>query len=245
MWLGLDTSTLTASLALLRRDAGGAWSVVATRRDGPPARQSELLPGSISALLAAEGLGLEALTGIVVGLGPGSFTGLRIGVAAAKGLAYALKIPLCGVSSLAAAASLGPEGVPLYVTAVARVDDLYLGRFVREGAAVRALGAEEALSPKELAARLETDAAAVVMGPAVDGYRAKLVGLGVATERVLGLGAVPPAEALVRLATLPGAYAPESLFALEPHYVRSSGAEMNPKFPPLPGPEPVARLKED
>jgi tRNA threonylcarbamoyladenosine biosynthesis protein TsaB len=188
---------------------------------------------------------LEALSGIVVGLGPGSFTGLRIGVAAVKGLAYALKIPVCGVSSLAAAAWLGPEGVPLYVTAVARVDDLYLGRFVRQGDVVRSLGAEEALSPAELAGRLEADPSAVVMGPAVAGYGAKLAGLGVAPSRILDLGAVPPAEALVRLATLPGAFETQALFALEPHYVRSSGAEMNPKFPPLPGPEPVARLKED
>ncbi|MEN9798226.1 MAG: hypothetical protein RL653_1922 [Pseudomonadota bacterium] len=245
MWLGLDTSTLTASLALMRQGPGGAWSVVATRSEGPPAKQSELLPGSISGLLAAQGLGVEALSGIVVGLGPGSFTGLRIGVAAAKGLAYALEIPVCGVSSLAAAAACGPEGVPLYVTAVARVDDLYLGRFVREGAQVRALGAEEALSPQELAARLAADPSAVVMGPAVAGYGAKLADLGVAASRILDAGAVPPAEALVRLASLPGAFDPQSLFALEPHYVRSSGAEMNPKFPPLPGPEPVARLKED
>jgi len=245
MWLGLDTSTLTASLALVKRHADGRWETVGTLEEGPPARQSELLPGLVEALLGRHGLELPALGGIVVGQGPGSFTGLRIGVAAAKGLAYALKLPLCGSSSLAAAASAGPEGRPLYVTAVARVDDLYLGRYVREGQRVRALGAEEALSPAELAARLAEDPDAVVMGPAAREYGPKLVGLGLAPARVVLAGEVPSAAALVAQAALPTVFDAQALFALEPHYIRSSGAEMNPKFPPLPGPAPVARLKED
>jgi tRNA threonylcarbamoyladenosine biosynthesis protein TsaB len=245
MWLGLDTSTLTASLALAQPHADGRLEVAGTLEAGPPARQSELLPGLVETLLQRHGIGLEALSGIVVGLGPGSFTGLRIGLAAAKGLAYALRLPLRGGSSLAAAAAAGPEGRPLYVTAVARVDDLYLGRFVREGGGVRALGAEEALSPAELSTRLAAEPDAVVMGPAAREYGPKLAALGVAPARVLLAGEVPSAAALLAQAALHGAYDAQGLFGLEPHYIRSSGAEMNPKFPPLPGPAPAARLKED
>jgi tRNA threonylcarbamoyladenosine biosynthesis protein TsaB len=50
---------------------------------------------------------------------------------------------------------------------------------------------------------------------------------------------------LARLASLPVRYVKEDLFALEPHYLRGSGAEENPKFPPLAGVPAVARLKED
>jgi len=230
---------------LVERHADGRLETVGTREAGPPARQSELLPGIIHELLRQHGLDLKSLTGIAVGLGPGSFTGLRIGLSAAKGLAYALRLPLCGTSSLAAAAAAGPEGRPLYVTAVARVDDLYAGRFVREGAAVRALGPEEALSPAELAGRLAEDPDAVVMGPAAREYGPKLAALGLEAARVLLVGEVPAASALVAQARLPEAYDAQGLFGLEPHYIRSSGAEMNPKFPPLPGPAPAARLKED
>jgi len=245
MWLGLDTSTLTASLALVQRHADGRLETVGTLEAGPPARQSELLPGIIDTLLQRHGWELKAVSGLVVGLGPGSFTGLRIGLSAAKGLAYALRLPLSGSSSLAAAAAAGPEGRPLYVIAVARVDDLYLGRFVREGGRVRALGDEEALSPAELAARLAAEPDAVVMGPAAREYGPKLVALGLEPARVMLAGEVPSGAALVAQAALPGAHDAQALFGLEPHYIRSSGAEMNPKFPPLPGPAPVARLKED
>ena len=44
---------------------------------------------------------------------------------------------------------------------------------------------------------------------------------------------------------MPAAYDARTVFGLEPHYIRGSGAEENPKFPPLPGVEPKARLKED
>jgi tRNA threonylcarbamoyladenosine biosynthesis protein TsaB len=53
---------------------------------------------------------------------------------------------------------------------------------------------------------------------------------------------VPSAFALARLATWPAAYDAQAVFALEPHYLRGSGAEENPKFPPLPGVESKARL---
>ena len=107
--LALDTSTLTLSLALL--DPSGA--VKEQLAIGPPRRTSEVLPGEIEALLSRHRLTPKSLTALVVGLGPGSFTGLRIGLATIKGLAYALRIPVAGVSSLAAVALGGPEGVPV------------------------------------------------------------------------------------------------------------------------------------
>lgn len=80
---------------------GGA--VVARRfLTTPSAHASELIP-AIRRVLRESGAGLDRLTGVVVGAGPGSFTGVRIGGAAAKGLATSLGVPLYATSSLRAA----------------------------------------------------------------------------------------------------------------------------------------------
>src|SRR5438874_383636 len=128
MFLALDTSTLTLSVALCERlpsasSAEGTLRVIAHDVQGPPKKQSELLPDAIDQLLRAHGVKLADLEGIAVGLGPGSFTGLRIGLASAKALAYGAGIKLAGTSSLRAAALEGPEGHTLFVSAVARLDD--------------------------------------------------------------------------------------------------------------------------
>jgi tRNA threonylcarbamoyladenosine biosynthesis protein TsaB len=239
--LALDCSTLTLSLALLRVDG----SVVEHRLVPPPTRQSEALPGEIDALLKAQGFTLADLTGFVCGLGPGSFTGLRIGLATAKGLAYALGKPIVGASSLAALALEGPEGVTLISTAVVKKGELYVCSYRREGKGVTALSPETSLTVAQLADLLKSQPAARMIGPGLIDYQAPLTALGVPAESFLGGPLVPSAVALGQLVTVPATASKDALFALEPHYLRGSGAEENPKFPPLPGVEPKARLKED
>ncbi|NBD08542.1 MULTISPECIES: tRNA (adenosine(37)-N6)-threonylcarbamoyltransferase complex dimerization subunit type 1 TsaB [Corallococcus] len=242
--LALDTSTLTLSLALVERrgeDVRAVEHVVVP----PPEKQSEALPGVVGELLQRHGLKLQDLEGLAVGLGPGSFTGLRIGLATVKALAYATGLKVAGASSLAAVALEGPEGVPLFCLAVARKDDLYLGAYRRVGHAVEALAPETAMSPEEVAQRMAAEPEAVALGPALADYRQALEKHGVAPHRLLSGPAFPSAVEVGRLARLPEAYSQQALFALEPHYVRASEPERNPKFPPLPGPAPTARLKED
>ena len=243
MLLALDTSTLTLSLALLER--GPPLRVIEQVHHGPPRKQSEMLPGVIQELLLGRGVELRDVQAFIVGLGPGSFTGLRIGLATAKALAYAFRAPLAGASSLAAAALDGPEGRELWPIAVARQQELYVGRYRRAGDGVEALGPEEAHAPVEIAARLVHAPDAVLLGPAVPEYRQQLERLGVAPERILDVGAVPSASAVARLARIPERFDVQALFALEPHYVRPSEAERNPRFPPSPGPAPTARLREE
>ncbi|MBL8917818.1 MAG: tRNA (adenosine(37)-N6)-threonylcarbamoyltransferase complex dimerization subunit type 1 TsaB [Myxococcaceae bacterium] len=238
MWLALDTSCLTLSLALVR--PGG--EVVEHVLVPPPTKQSEALPGVIDALLRRHGLTLKDVTGLVSGLGPGSFTGLRIGLSCLKGLAYALRVPLVGVSSLAALALDGPEDVELFSVAVVKKNELYLGRYQRRGVAVTALEPETSLPIDAFAKLVGATPGARVIGPALTDYRLALVERGVLSAQLLEAPVVPSAVALARLATMPAAYDADALFSLEPHYLRGSGAEENPKFPPLAGVESKARL---
>jgi tRNA threonylcarbamoyladenosine biosynthesis protein TsaB len=242
MLVALDSSTLTLSLALV---APGEALPLAVERHGPPAKASDLLPGVLLELLGRHGLSLDDVQGFAVGLGPGSFTGLRIGLATVKGLAYARRVPVSGASSLAALALEGPEAIPLGAIAVARRGEIYLGRYRRSGTELEPLAPEEALSHVDLAQWVASEPAARLLGPAVHEVRAELLQAGVPADRFLELPDVPAAWAVSRLAPPPGALDLQALAALEPHYVRASEAERNPRFPPLPGPAPTARIRDE
>lgn len=104
--LAIDTATSVAVVATgdasggLRRES--AWTA--------GFRHGEELLGRIVELLAAENLTRDALGAIVVGTGPGAFTGLRIGLATAKTLAHELDIPIAGISTAAALAHAARSG---------------------------------------------------------------------------------------------------------------------------------------
>ena len=100
--LGLDTATSAAAACVLRAD-GEAFEVAppAERLLRPPAHATELMPAVAEAMERAE-VDWDDLDAIAVGIGPGTFTGLRIGIATARALATAAGLPLRRVSSLAA-----------------------------------------------------------------------------------------------------------------------------------------------
>jgi tRNA threonylcarbamoyladenosine biosynthesis protein TsaB len=100
MLLALDSSSNVASLALLRDS-----SVAADLRWNVGRRHSQELIAHLDALLAQVDAKVADLTAVAVALGPGSFNGVRVGVTAAKTLAMALAIPLCGVCTLDVIAS--------------------------------------------------------------------------------------------------------------------------------------------
>jgi tRNA threonylcarbamoyladenosine biosynthesis protein TsaB len=240
MIVALDSSTLTLSLAVGRP---GEPAPLLAERHGPPAKMSDLLPGAILGLLSRAGLTLDDVRAFAIGLGPGSFTGLRIGLATVKGLAYARRIPVCGASSLEALALEGPEGVPVAAIAVARRGELYVGRYRRVGARVESLAPEEAWTETDLVRWLAAETGACALGPAVHERGEALLAAGVAASRLLGAPDIPSAWAVARLAGEPPAFDVQLLAALEPHYLRASEAERNPNFPPLPGPAPTARIR--
>ncbi len=95
MQLAIDTSTDTASLALVQNDRVIAEMTWRCGRN----HNRQLLP-NLDHLLKQLGVSLETVTGIIVARGPGSFNGLRIGIGAAKGLAFGLGVPIVGIGSL-------------------------------------------------------------------------------------------------------------------------------------------------
>jgi tRNA threonylcarbamoyladenosine biosynthesis protein TsaB len=101
--LGFDTSTPATAVAL-RLPSGCIYGDRHDPREGErPGHATQLLPIA-ERLLARAGVGWESVQRIAVGIGPGTFTGLRVGVATARGLAQSLNAELVGISSLGALA---------------------------------------------------------------------------------------------------------------------------------------------
>lgn len=151
--LGFDTSTRATSVCVLRDDGEPfEYAPSPDRLTAPPEHAAELLP-AVAATMERAGVGWDAIEAIAVGVGPGAFTGLRIGIATARSLAHAREIELRPVSSLRALA----EGIdaPLRLPLIdARRGELFAALYEGE----RERWAPAALAPDELAERLRPEA---------------------------------------------------------------------------------------
>jgi tRNA threonylcarbamoyladenosine biosynthesis protein TsaB len=151
--LGLDTSTAAAGACVLRDD-GELFEIAPepAALGRPPAHARELMP-AVAEVLERSGLAWHDLDAIAVGVGPGSFTGLRIGIATARALAAAAGLQLRPVSSLAALArgieQLGSDSVVLPVIDAKRGEV-----FAAAYDAGRELWAPFVASPETLAERV-------------------------------------------------------------------------------------------
>jgi N6-L-threonylcarbamoyladenine synthase len=129
--LVIDTSGPECAAGIY--DAGGA-QMLAFRSETIGKGHAEVLPGMVEAAAAEAGLPLKALDRIAVTVGPGSFTGIRVGVAMARGLALSLGIPAVGVSTLEMVAEpvLG-RAKPVLALIDARREELYAQLFHADG----------------------------------------------------------------------------------------------------------------
>jgi tRNA threonylcarbamoyl adenosine modification protein YeaZ len=158
--VALDSAAPDQSVAVSDRagTVAGASSWTAPRGQG-----SELLPRLLT-LLQAHALDLHAVEAVAVGLGPGSFTGLRVGLALAKGLAVGLQVPIVGIGSLAAWLEAEPQAVGALVRSGAN-EAWALGRGDHEPRLIgfeeigTAVGERPLVAPRELAAALGLDRA--------------------------------------------------------------------------------------
>jgi tRNA threonylcarbamoyl adenosine modification protein YeaZ len=126
--LGLDTATPAVTVAL--HDGGQPLAQLVTV---DAHRHAELLAPSIAKVIADAGVSQRELTGIAVGVGPGPYTGLRVGVVTAKVLGAALGIPVYGVCTLDVIAADAEGGWSFLVATDARRRELYFARYDATG----------------------------------------------------------------------------------------------------------------
>jgi tRNA threonylcarbamoyladenosine biosynthesis protein TsaB len=197
--LALDTATARTTLAL----GEPAGNVLAARTWPAERREEVALLEQLRDLLDEAGLRPAELGALIVGLGPGGFTGLRVGLATAKTLAWGLHVPLAGiVTPLALAfAALGGTDIEdrLAVVQPAGPHDRYVTRVTRAEGGVALLGGPLLAAPEALAEALVAGEAVAAVGlPADDPLGASALELG---RRALdGLGAALLALGARRLA---------------------------------------------
>ena len=125
--IAIETSTESCSAALLS-DGG-----LLERSELAPRRHAELILPMIESLLDEAGISRRQLDGVAVGRGPGAFTGVRLAISVAQGLALGLEVPVVSVSSLAALAYDVPSdsGSLILATIDARMGEVYAATFHR------------------------------------------------------------------------------------------------------------------
>ncbi|CAG35891.1 tRNA (adenosine(37)-N6)-threonylcarbamoyltransferase complex dimerization subunit type 1 TsaB [Desulfotalea psychrophila] len=235
--LAIDTATNCSSVAITRGDSL-CGEVIASLSLSSGITHSRRLLTSIEWLMAEVGMDWQGLTGIAVSLGPGSFTGLRIGMATAKGLATAAGLPLYGVSSLDVLASRCVTDKLICVALDARKKEVYTALYRRVGGEIQRLGDYQVLAPESLVAMI--DEPVLFVGDGVRVYSDRL------SLSALAGAEIAPAILHTISATALGFCAADCAIrgemldtaAAVPLYVRASDAELNLGIKVTPRPIP-------
>lgn len=193
--LAIDTASDKPNVAICHGDR-----VVSRAMDD--GGRTEQIFRHVDAALAEAELVLEALDCIAVGRGPGSFTGLRVGMAAAQGLAYGAGLRICSISSLAVMAlGAGRRAGAAYVVAAldARMGEVYAGSYRIGAAGAEVIDADRVLAPADLTVAGEQPFVAAGPGWAVHPELAARL-----ADRILSLDSAcrPQAADLLELARI-------------------------------------------
>lgn len=232
--LGLDTTTSVTTAGVTR---GG---LLLAERSEPLRRgvHARSLPTLVDGVIAEAGTTVTGLDAVAVAVGPGSFTGIRLGIGFAKGITFARGIPLVGIGTLDGLAEVAGHGeVPLAACLDARNGEVYLAFYGAAPAGTRRSRLEDvvALSPAIAAAQIEErlPAGGLVVGDAAGIYAAEFARFDLAGIRVVSFDSVHPRGGMIaalggeRLAA--GAASVEGPVAAV--YVRPSAAETSRGVP--------------
>ncbi len=222
--LGVETATPQAGCAL-----GGAEGVLASFHVARGRRHAEVLVPAIEFTCRQAGVRLKEVSVVAVDVGPGLFTGLRVGVATAKAMAQGLRVPMVGLSSLDLLAFAVRHTSRLIAAVVdARRGEVFSALYRPVPGGVQRLGPPTVSSPQDVASELMArNEETVLVGDGAQRYAAELGGGHHVEIADAGLS-YPSAAALVELAH-PRAIREEFVqpWELEPLYLRKSDAELN------------------
>ncbi|MBP2646256.1 MAG: universal protein YeaZ [Firmicutes bacterium] len=220
--LAIDTATLVSSVALATEGTLLAELTLETKKN-----HSEQLMPNIEQLLNVAGVSQNQIKAVAVSIGPGSFTGLRIGLATAKALAYAWQVPVVGVPTLEALAyGCCVPGAVLAATLDAQKGNMYLALYQGQGNTVAVMRQPHVVSLAEAIKEWQAlDQPVVILGEAIKLYNGKIP----VSDKLMVAG---PHLAMPRAANV--AYAglemlktgiSQDVMTLEPMYIRRSEAE--------------------
>ena len=222
--LGIETATATAGCAI-----GGHEGVIAQSSSMRGRRHAENLVPAVKFICSQAQIDLAEISVIAVDVGPGLFTGLRVGIATAKSFAYALKVPMIGVPSLDLLA-FPLRFTPRLIAAVidARRGEIYFAFYRQVPGGIQRLGEHRVGSPEELASELLLSREEVLLvGDGAHRYRATFASMPKVDLVDQGFSH-PSATSLVQLAH---ARALREQFSqpnnIEPIYLRKPDAEIN------------------
>ncbi|MFM5726824.1 tRNA (adenosine(37)-N6)-threonylcarbamoyltransferase complex dimerization subunit type 1 TsaB [Aeromonas veronii] len=194
--LAVDTATEACSAALLVGD-----KLYSRWEEAPRDHTRKILP-MVQAVLEDAGISLSDLDAIAFGRGPGSFTGVRIGISVAQGLAFGAGVPLIGISTLAAMAqgAYRLDGAQQVLTAIdARMNEVYFGRYELIDDRMQLVGDEVVSEPAALVdVRGKLAGPVTCVGTGFETYGETLSGL--ADELAVSQVRFPAAEDMLPLA---------------------------------------------
>jgi tRNA threonylcarbamoyladenosine biosynthesis protein TsaB len=222
--LAIETSTLVSSVAVATEDTLLAEIIIQTKKT-----HSELLMPHIASIMDMAGVSKADIKAIAVSIGPGSFTGLRIGLATAKALSYALKIPIVGVPTLAALAygHAAPAAI-LSPILDAQKGNVYQALFQWQAGELIELMPPTVIGIDEALERLATyNIPVILMGEAASAHREKI------RQASSNLVLAAPHNIMGRAGSVAGLGQrmlkdgiQHDTMALEPLYIRRSEAEV-------------------
>ncbi len=226
--LAADTSTRHCTVAVCRFGGAGECEVAAQTSVDQKRLHAERLMDSMQTTLDACEHGLGEITCLAISIGPGSFTGLRVGAAAWKGLAFALGLPLVAVPTLDAMSLLNAAADGIVIPMIdARMDEVFGAVYRFQG------GAREKLTPDRvctvetlLAADYAQEYPLIVLGDGAHRYRERIEALAPQALFAAAPCGTPRADAVAREGYAlwsAGTYA--SAAQVAPQYLRVSQAE--------------------
>ena len=221
--LGIDSSSPDCSVALLDNQ-----KILAQRRGSRRSSFSDQLLPMVDEVLSSAGTGLDNVDGFAVATGPGSFTGLRVGVSLIKGFILATEKPFASVDTLEAMAALvPPTNFAICPILDARKSEVYTAFFIYKDGRLTRQSEDSATAPEALCKAISQPT--VFIGSGLNTYRQKLSGIlgKFFMERDVG-GGYPVAVGLTRLASARFEEMKSyDLSSLKINYVRKPEAELN------------------